>query len=328
MEYINHEDDFIDALNIPGRSRDDMPILDPNVSQDRLETVYSQIADVMLQVSRHKFAQIGCIGKANEDDEFDDTWIVKHRPQTFNINELVQLGGVDPEQLPQHVFDTAASYYQALADMHMIHLTSQRHHAIDSAGDCRQKYIARCLFRKITREHKLCDDDSGPFTLFCDDLRPGNVLANDKHEMTGVVDWEYTYAAPTGFAHSPPFWLLLELPKFWEGGLNDWTEHYEKVLPTFLNVMKAKEDAAIERGALKECDRLSHHMLKSWQSGDFWLNYAAQKSWAFDMIYWAKIDRRYFGDGNLDDRMSLLTADERKAMDELVARKLRELNSC
>jgi hypothetical protein len=150
MEYINNDGDFIDALNIPGRSRDDRPILDPNVSQDRLKTVYSHIADVMLQVSRHKFSQIGCIGKANEDDEFDDTWIVKHRPLTFNMNELVQLGGVDPEQLPQHVFDTAASYYQALADMHMIHLTSQRHDAIDSAEDCRQKYIARCLFRKIT----------------------------------------------------------------------------------------------------------------------------------------------------------------------------------
>ncbi|KAL3449098.1 hypothetical protein BJX65DRAFT_55840 [Aspergillus insuetus] len=32
MEYIKHEGDFIDALNIPGRSRDDRPILDPNVS--------------------------------------------------------------------------------------------------------------------------------------------------------------------------------------------------------------------------------------------------------------------------------------------------------
>jgi hypothetical protein len=32
MEYINHEGEFIDALKIPGRSRDDRPILDPNMS--------------------------------------------------------------------------------------------------------------------------------------------------------------------------------------------------------------------------------------------------------------------------------------------------------
>jgi hypothetical protein len=210
MEYISHEGDFIDALIISGRSRDDRPSLDPNVSQERLEMVYSQIVDVMLQVSRHKFSHIGCIPKTYEDDEFDDTWVVKHRPLTFNMNELVQLGGVDPAQLPQNVFETASSYYQALAEMHMTHLASQRHDAVESAEDCKQKYIARCLFRKITREPKLWDNDSGPFTLFCDDLRPGNVLVNENYEMTGVVDWEYTYAAPTGFAHSPPFWLLMD----------------------------------------------------------------------------------------------------------------------
>ncbi|PYI07233.1 hypothetical protein BO78DRAFT_443518 [Aspergillus sclerotiicarbonarius CBS 121057] len=307
MEYIENDGDFIDAISIPGRSRDDRPILDPNIPQERLETVYSQMSDIMLQVSKHSFTEIGCIGKANEHDEFDDNWIVKHRPLTINMNELVQLGGVPPRLLPQNTFKTASSYYQALAEMHMIHLSSQRNDAIDSAEDCRQKYIARCLFRKITREHQLCDDESGPFKLFCDDLRPGNVLANDQYMMTGVVDWEFTYAAPTGFAYSPPFWLLLELPELWEQGLDDWTIKYEKVLPTFLNVLKDKEQTAIDRGTLKETDRLSGHI----------------KGWAFDMIYWAKIDRRFFGDGDLNDRIQLLTPDEREQMERFVPMKLK-----
>ncbi|RDH39347.1 hypothetical protein BDQ94DRAFT_165071 [Aspergillus welwitschiae] len=323
MKHISNEGDFIDALNIPGRSRDDRPILDPNVSQERLEWIYGQMADIVLQVSRHSFAEIGCIGKAKENDEFDDTWIVKHRPLTFNMNELVQLGGVSPDLLPQGTFKTASSYYRALAEMHMIHLSSQRNDAIDSAEDCRNKYIARCLFRKITREHQLFQDDSGPFRLFCDDLRPGNVLANDHHQMTGVVDWEFTYAAPTGFAHSPPFWLLLERPELWKPGLDDWTARYEKVLPMFLKVLKNKEQAAIDRGTLEEADRLSEHMWRRWQSGDFWLNYAARKSWAFGMIYWAKIDRRFFGGGDLNDRIKLLTPEEREEMDKFVQIKLK-----
>ncbi|OJJ72679.1 hypothetical protein ASPBRDRAFT_42406 [Aspergillus brasiliensis CBS 101740] len=323
MEYVANEGDFIDALNVPGRSRDERPMLDPDVSQERLEWVYGQMADIMLQVSRHSFAEIGCIDKADKDDEFDDTWVVKHRPLTFNMNELVQLGGVAPELLPQSTFKTASSYYQALAEMHMIHLSSQRNDAIESAEDCRTKYIARCLFRKITRQHQLCQDNSGPFKLFCDDLRPGNVLANDQHQMTSVVDWEFTYAAPTGFAHSPPFWLLLELPELWKPGLDDWIARYEEVLPTFLNVLKDKEQAAIDRGTLNESDRLSGHMLRSWESGDFWLNYAARKSWAFDMIYWAKIDRRFFGDGDLKDRIELLSPDERAKIDEFVLMKLK-----
>lgn len=325
MDYINHEFDFIDALNIPGRSRQERPIMNPDISSERLELVYSQMADILLQLSRHSFSEIGCISKANEDDEFDDRWVVKHRPLTFNMNELVQLGGFPTKSLPQHTFKTASSYYESLAEMHMIHLSSQRNDAIESAEDCRQKYIARCLFRKITREYQLCkDDDSGPFKLFCDDFRPGNVLANAQFQVAGALDWEFTYAAPTGFAYSPPYWLFLELPEHWNNGLDDWIQNFERLLPVFLRILKEREQDAIDRHILKESDRLSEHMLQSWEAGDFWLNYAARKSWAFDMIYWAKIDRRFFGDGDLEDRLQLLTQSEREEMGSFIQRKLKE----
>ncbi|EED22752.1 hypothetical protein TSTA_062390 [Talaromyces stipitatus ATCC 10500] len=308
MEYIDHDYDFIDALNIPGRSRQERPILNPDISSERLELVYRQMADILLQLSSHCFSEIGCISKANEDDEFDDKWVVKHRPLTFDMNELVQLGGFPAKLLPQHPFTTASSYYESLAEMHLAHLSSQRNDAIESAEDCRQKYIARCLFRKITREYQLCGDDSGPFKLFCDDFRPGNVLANAEFQMTGALDWEFTYAAPTGFAYSPPFWLILELPEHWANGLDDWIQNYEKVLPVFLRILREREQAAIDRHILKDTDRLSE----------------PRKSWAFDMIYWAKIDRRFFGDGNLEDRLQLLTQEERDNMDAFIQRKLRE----
>jgi hypothetical protein len=42
------------------------------------------------------------------------------------------------------------------------------------------------------------------------------------------------------------------------------------------------------------------------------------------MIYWAKIDRRFFGDGNLDDRLELLTAEERQEIDDIVQKKMKE----
>ncbi|PYI00020.1 hypothetical protein BO71DRAFT_436852 [Aspergillus ellipticus CBS 707.79] len=276
MEHFSNEGDFIDAINTPGRSRDDRPVLDPNVSQERLEFVYGQMADIMLQVSKYSLLIRG-----------------------------------------------ASSYYQALAEMHMIHLSCQRNDAIDSAEDCRQKFIARCLFRKIAREHQLSKDETGPFKLFCDDLRPGNVLANKDHVMTGMVDWEFTYVAPTGFAYSAPFWLLLELPELYEDGLDAWTRKYEELLPIFLKALKGRERAAIERGTIQETDCLSKHMLDSWESGEFWLNYAERKSWAFDMIYWAKIDRRFFGDGDLDDRIQLLTTEEREEMEGFVQMKLK-----
>ncbi|THC95394.1 hypothetical protein EYZ11_005118 [Aspergillus tanneri] len=43
----------------------------------------------------------------------------------------------------------------ALAELHIAHLMNQRNDAIDSAEDCRRKLVARYLFRKLAREHRL-----------------------------------------------------------------------------------------------------------------------------------------------------------------------------
>ncbi|GAD97637.1 predicted protein [Paecilomyces variotii No. 5] len=212
----------------------------------------------------------------------------------------------------------------AFTEMHMNHLATQRNDAIESETDCRRKYVARCLFPKLTREHQLCRQDSGPCKLFCDDFRPGNFLANAEHHVVGSVDWEFSYAAPVGFAYSPPFWLLLELPEFWSEGLQNWTHHYEQGLEIFLSLLKEREDVGISRGILTEEHRLSNHMRENWESGDFWLNYAARKSWVFDMVYWAKVDKRFFGDGDFKDRLLLLTEEERDCMDGFIQRKLAE----
>lgn len=325
MEYIENDSDLVDALNTPCIPSEDRPILDPDVSEERLKSVYGEMADILLQLAKHSLAEIGCISN-NEDDEFDDLWTTTHRPLTFNMNELVQLGNFPPHLLPQHTFKTASSYYLALAEMHMNHLSTQCNDATDSAENCRQKYVARCLFRKLARENRLCRYENGPFKLFCDDFRPANVLANSKsnYNVVGAIDWEFCYAAPAEFAYSPPFWLLLELPEYWPEGLDDWTRVYEKRLATFLHVLEEREQEAINRGILTKDQSLSEHMKGSWESGDFWVSYAARKSWAFDMIYWAKIDRRFFGEGDLDDRLKLLAPEERDGIDEFVQRKLAE----
>ena len=55
------------------------------------------------------------------------------------------------------------------------------------------------------------------------------------------------------------------------------------------------EDEAIKQGRLEENQRLSSPMRQSWESGDFWIAYAARNNFAFDAIYWEKIDQRFFG---------------------------------
>ena len=77
---------------------------------------------------------------------------------------------------------------------------------------------------------------------------------------------------------------------------------------------------------------LSAYMRESWETGRFWLNYAARKSWAFDTIYWKCLDERFFGERGEDvpteelwkARVHLLSEEERAAMEPLVQTKMEE----
>lgn len=127
----------------------------------------------------------------------------------------------------------------------------------------------------------LTNTDNGPFKIWCDDLRPPNVLINENLQIVGVVDWEFTYAAPAEFSCTPPWWLLLEQPEYWSDGIEAWIEVFEKRPQTFLKVLIELEEAAIQQGRLKEDQRLSGPMQQSWTNGDFWVVYAARKNFAF-----------------------------------------------
>ncbi|KAH1349604.1 hypothetical protein KXV50_009388 [Aspergillus fumigatus] len=246
MEYIDHKYDLVDALNTPGIPDDERPMLDPQIAEERLIFAYGQMAGIMLQLSKHTFAEIGCIARANEDDDFDD---VSSKWEIFLPTSFLM------------VLFRPSSYYRALADMHLAHLVTQRNDAVASPEDCRANCIARFLFRKLAREGRFCKyHERGPFKLFCDDFRPANVLTNAEFQVVGAVDWEYTYAAPLEFAYSAPFWLLLDLPEYWPGGLDDWTNVYETRLGTLLRVLEEREKVAIDRGLLSEEHRLSTYM--------------------------------------------------------------------
>ena len=75
-------------------------------------------------------------------------------------------------------------------------------------------YIARKLFAKLIPQY--CIDDCGPFRLFCDDIRPQNILLDpDTLSITAVLDLEFTNATPAQFAYDPPWWLLLVGSETW-----------------------------------------------------------------------------------------------------------------
>ncbi|KFZ09260.1 hypothetical protein V501_05640 [Pseudogymnoascus sp. VKM F-4519 (FW-2642)] len=74
-------------------------------------------------------------------------------------------------------------------------------------------------------------------------------------------------------------------------------------------------------------------MRESWESGDFWVVYAARKGFAFDAIFWNFLDARFFGptaglDGDeWERRAGLLDEEEIMEIDSFVDQKVEELKT-
>ncbi|PVH94447.1 hypothetical protein DM02DRAFT_693069 [Periconia macrospinosa] len=221
---------------------------------------HTYIADILLQLSNITFDKIGTPIETAEDD-----WEVRQRPLTWDMNELVQLANCPSSAL--------------------------HNDAIESTEDCRRKYIARQLFQGLAAERKLHDPalEHGPFRLWCEDLRPGNILLD---EDCHILSW-------------------------WFRGLDHWVSEYEPRMNMFLRSWRAGQ-------RWQDCRK----MRKSWVSGRLWINYACRRSWAFDSVFWMFLDRKCFGGNGRGDeyeaRLELLGQKERSGIDAFVAKKVEE----
>src|SRR5690348_4631850 len=118
MDYIEHERTMSDVLNDPTLKPDASHVLDSNISQQKLEFLYKQMANIVLQLSTLTFSQIVSL-----DQDNNGTISVSGRPCIHNMNSLLEFAGVSPTILPSQPYSTSDEWYSALADMHLAQLT-------------------------------------------------------------------------------------------------------------------------------------------------------------------------------------------------------------
>ncbi|GAB0139236.1 hypothetical protein EsDP_00007449 [Epichloe bromicola] len=321
------------------------PVLEPNISESKLQRLYVKMARCVLQLAQTPFPHIGSLVETSPG-----SYHVMARPLTLNMSNMVQLSNIPKSIFPPKgtIYQTADEWYTILAEMQIATLLFQHNDMVSSEDDCRTKYVARQLFRRLAKQGRLssfgfAEDkwsssckyaratlpapaNSDSFRLWSDDFRPANILVDENDDILGAIDWEYTYVGPTQFVLDPPWWLLLDVPEMWDDGIDNWTSVYERRLQTWLLAMKEAEQD-IKPGSLL----LSAYMQESWVTGRFWLNYAARKSWAFDTIYWKYLDKRFFGEREdipmeqlWKTRVQLLNKEELAAMEPLVQTKIAE----
>ncbi|RAK77626.1 phosphotransferase family protein [Aspergillus fijiensis CBS 313.89] len=294
-------------------------VLDPAIDPETLKILYGEMAEVLLQLWGLDFSKIGSIS----EDNLGKT-IVDGRPLTRELNELMRTSGLK-DCTPQRTFHTSIDYIASLLELQSTHLEQQRNSVYDSQ-DCREKYACRQLMKAIALNF-IPEDGCGPFKLFCDDLCPGNVLVDDSLRIVGVLDWEFTYAAPSQFAASIPSWLLLRRPHSLvnEDGPDAFLESFLPKANIFLEALEERERT---QGLIESEDRLSGRMRRSLEDRSAWFTLALHMGASVDLIYWDLLDEYCWGPrSSIAHRVHDVTTSPEMHMrrEEFVHEKIRQL---
>lgn len=166
---------------------------------------HSKMAGILLELDRlPTMPRIGSLSYDERKAKFG----VLNRPITQNMAELVNSSGFPESILPrvETTYKTSDDFFKHLANMNMAHLVFQQNRAVISAGDARDRYMARHLFRKLAQKGSLVQPTTGGgverFKLVCDDLAPSNVIVDDGGNLVAVIDWEFAYFGPA--SDDPP----------------------------------------------------------------------------------------------------------------------------
>lgn len=311
MEYIPHTRTLLDLIEDPetGHLHDELP-------EETLRAVYSQMANIMLQLGTLSMPEIGTLTYQ------DGVCNIQGRPVTENLTATIVYGDLPTCILADKSHQTSRHYFNSLADLHLAHFLFQRNTAVRSKNDGKDKYLARRLFaticggKKFERVlRKYSDSYPERFKLICDKLNPGSVLIDSDNNVVGVIDWEFAYFGPEALASMPPWWLMIRVPERWDigSGYHEWAQQYPEYLNIFLDALEEQEEAQIAstyvddgpdddsithhigKLTISPCWGLSQRMRDNWDSGDFWLFWAACNSYSFDPAYWKHIDERFHG---------------------------------
>jgi hypothetical protein len=264
---MNHVDgmSLSSTLKQPTDTEQDEEILANNIDDTKLDYVYEQLAEYMLQLSRLDFSAIGALSKVPSSED----WVVSERPLTYNMNELNTVVSNYPTNgYPKAPFTSANVFLHSLADEHLVHLRVQRNLA-NNREDAKKRYIARHQFKQLISRY--CLDDSGPFKPYCDDLQPSNMLVDqDTLRITAVLDFEFTNIMPAQFSYDPPWWLLLLGPDMWleNHSMEEFMARYIPRMEQFLRALERVE-ARTKSDGDQSNSLLSDRMRDSWKTGMF-----------------------------------------------------------
>lgn len=150
---------------------------------------------------------------------------------------------------------------------------------MDHAIDARAKYKFRKQFNALIPRFVAQEHNRAPFRLVCDDMRYGNMIVNNATDLkiVAVLDWEWTYTAPYQMFYSPPRWLSMKKPIYWQQPNGSEFTQYKACLEIFLRELE-QEESERNKG-------LPHFELRETLSGLMRQSMADGKFWYHELLY-------------------------------------------
>ena len=264
----------------------DSSVLNDKLDEEKVDIIYRQIAQFMLQLFSLDFTRIGSLVAGSPR---------LHLPLTLTANEITRLSGVTVLgiTLPLSSFPrlgisrannkadaeirelaTTEEYFEYVVEQHWRQFAKQRN-SVYGVADGKENYVFHKVLKSLVSHHVWPEYNKGPFKLICDDFGPANMLVNNEEELkiVGVVDLEWSYAGPAQLLATCPWWLLQERPNAWDPSI----ERRNMFLKYFNKYAQILEE---EEGRLPPDQRqgLSALVRRSEEQGTMWYHMVLQGS--------------------------------------------------
>ncbi|KAL5361164.1 hypothetical protein BJX96DRAFT_185162 [Aspergillus floccosus] len=310
---------FIDGICLGDVFGGDSRLLRKEISDDDVECVYRQMANIMLQLFRVEFHQIGSLPTP------ETNFSAPRRPLTWEAHEILRVGGVDPFDDRVDGFASTREYFQYVISQDWRQLRLQPN-SIAGPRSARSRYATLQVLESMIPHLTHPIYDRGPFKLICDDFGLNNVIVRSRGDLTiiGVVDMEWVYAGPAQLFGSAPWWLLLDRPvnEEWDfkgESAPEATDRYFRCLEIFLRVLE-EEEGKMTCSGRKELTEL---VKWSQDSGAMWLHMLLSSSF-FDPLTFPCMQLRKHKGAEWWDQRETEYGDTGE-VDIFVAKKLKDL---
>ncbi|CAF3472683.1 unnamed protein product [Fusarium graminearum] len=267
------------ALEAPRENLNNPAVLQPDISKAKLNSLYVEMARCVLQSAQPRFPRIGDLAEVTPG-----SYSISGRPMTLNMNNMVQL-----QTFRNRYFRSkerprfSSSSITTWCHLKTIAETNTSLDMVSSEDDCRNKYVARQLFRRLAKQGRLSSfgfaEDSCHQTaqaLFASDpwisamqeaeqeVSPESFLFSTymRESWTTGRFW-LNYAARKSWAFDTIYWKYLDENFF--GEREDGTPG-EKMWKTKVHLLSGKERAAMERLVQAKMAESRTRVLIEWEA--------------------------------------------------------------